>query len=1250
MSQGFQSRLVSSVMCAVFSVITVTSDVMRCNMAFASELALPAPTQLVQTSKAFSYPVLKGLKLNPNNPLDLTFIVDTQDKSAVNEEEAQRLVNYFLAAVAVPQKDLWVNLSPYEKDRVVTDELGQTVLGEKLLAQDYLLKQLSSSLTSPDTELGKEYWNTSVNAETFNKIWIMPDKAEVYEHGNQVFVTEATLKVMSDSDYTAMQQNGAVSSGNGATDRLVPAVAKEVNEGEHFAATRQAYYSIILGLWFKEKLKASVFKDYIDAKQVNGIAQADPQSKEQIFNAYVESFKKGVYNTSVKTRENGRLVKKAYFSGGQTYADTEVKVVASAVLNGKVIEGTAEEFHAYLQVAGDKIPEIYVKNKMLSHNQGHAQTTSFPSTIALLGAPTMSYGVDHDGLINRIDDAGRMVFIHDKAMRLASVPFVRTESGTTMLTPSVPDVKENRDDIPLAHSYYHPSIAQKDFSFGLATPLAELSYRLGDVNVARRIVPPLLSGNDDALMPASVEEYTLVNKGEKAQQMTIVIPMPSLVNLQEKKFRPTEQDNTYLGRPAVNGHVHTSFSENGMTGVVMGSTETSDRMVVSVPQIAGAKVDVQNAFRLSAIKQDLLLNPDGSFYQHLDPKANNDYGAAISVTVTVQPGASVTVPVAIALDFPHQRYVDGASVERAYARNFTDEKTRVVDMARTALHNYSGWFKRTQEIQDKIYQGVSKMSGYKGDAEATDRLARLMFNELSYFLSNASVWTKDDVARFLECFDYPFNNSADVDWYSMALLMVFPEIEKRICQSFIDSINVDNPEMSFYHMHTSVEAQQEFYANRKDYEGKSMTHIHDKRKVPGSVFHDLGAMTRGNPLREGLSEYDWYNTNYWNDLFPKLALRVLRNAKFMGDKEFVKNNWEKMQKGFEFLMTLDHDGDGVPEGNKDEVRNTFDNLPLFGVDAYSAGLFIASCNAMARMAEMVDDIAARDMYLARAEKAKLVFEKLWVETTDSSGNKMSYYATCFDPKTGEYNTDVWTNQFDGLWASLAMGEESFIPAERVKASLLTVYRHNRTQMGWATARKQDGSEVDSDQGKDVWIASNYVFAQLLDYYGLVEESKDVYATMDRVIFEYGKSLITPESVRPGFEQEAGEEKAGPHSIVDGYPRPGAVFTQMVLSKRKEIEQAGKIMTDDDLQEVINIWRSGYAPRPETTQPVNDKTVVSSSATGGMDMKGMKVDSKGSSAIELNTKGIDPAMFKNGIAFTIANLKTVTKEYVLASLK
>jgi len=127
-------------------------------------LGLPMPGILVSLSPAYEPVLIKGLKIHPDNPLSLDFIVDSGNTQlTVNDPrlktESNKLIKYFFAALTLPEQDVWVNLSPYEKSRIIPNTTGQTEMGRDLLAQDYLLKQITASLIYPEKGLGKDFWD-----------------------------------------------------------------------------------------------------------------------------------------------------------------------------------------------------------------------------------------------------------------------------------------------------------------------------------------------------------------------------------------------------------------------------------------------------------------------------------------------------------------------------------------------------------------------------------------------------------------------------------------------------------------------------------------------------------------------------------------------------------------------------------------------------------------------------------------------------------------------------------------------------------------------------------------------------------------------------------------------------------------------------------------------------------------------------------------------------------------------------------
>jgi len=326
-------------------------------------LNLPIPGTMISPSPAFVPVLLKGMTIHPDDPLKFDFIIDSGNTDFTTDEikiESERLVKYFLASMTVPKDDLWVNLSPYEQDRIIPEELGKTILGRDMLAQDYILKQLTASLMYPEEELGKKFWDkvykkaeeqfgtSEIPVNTFNKVWILPESATVYEHEQTVYIVDAHLKVMLDSDYQAMQYEKPINQDSNLElqssiikEIIIPEIEKEVNEGQHFAPLRQIYHSLILAKWYKETIKNSLLSQvYVDQNKIAGVESGDETLKDQIYAQYMEAYKKGVFNYIKEDydRLSNKVIPRKYFSGGIKDADIPLKR-SSSPINGKGLLG-----------------------------------------------------------------------------------------------------------------------------------------------------------------------------------------------------------------------------------------------------------------------------------------------------------------------------------------------------------------------------------------------------------------------------------------------------------------------------------------------------------------------------------------------------------------------------------------------------------------------------------------------------------------------------------------------------------------------------------------------------------------------------------------------------------------------------------------------------------------------------------------------------------------------------------------------
>jgi len=335
-------------------------------LAQADDFRLPAPGVMVHLSPPLDPPMLKGIKVHPDNPFRFEFILDKGDNALSNDQlkdESSKLIKYFLASLTIPENDLWVNLSPYEKDRIIPQSFGLTEMGRDLLAEDYMLKQITASLIYPEDEVGRKFWKriyeeaqkrygtTNIPVNTFNKVWIVPEKAVVFENAKAgtAYVVESKLKVMLEQDYLSLEKHEGIQSvqpqakdtnqlgSQVVREIVIPELTREVNENRNFVKLRQVYNSLILATWYKKKIKDSILEQvYADKNKVAGVNVDDPKEKGRIYQKYLRAFKKGVFNYIKEDVDPGtqETIPRKYFSGGAVFGNLDRAMNITESSNG----------------------------------------------------------------------------------------------------------------------------------------------------------------------------------------------------------------------------------------------------------------------------------------------------------------------------------------------------------------------------------------------------------------------------------------------------------------------------------------------------------------------------------------------------------------------------------------------------------------------------------------------------------------------------------------------------------------------------------------------------------------------------------------------------------------------------------------------------------------------------------------------------------------------------------------------------
>ena len=531
-------------------------------------------------------------------------------------------------------------------------------------------------------------------------------------------------------------------------------------------------------------------------------------------------------------------------------------------------------------------------------------------------------------------------------------------------------------------------------------------------------------------------------------------------------------------------------------------------------------------------------------------------GAAVCARVSVAPGEKRELAFALAWDAPVARFGPRASGTAWYRRYtlFRGRDGRAAPaLAQEALHRCVSWEERIAAWQQPIL----------ADPDLPDWCKSLLFNELYYLADGGTIWTAgraDEAASeapapgpagdaapgapapgpaagfdrrdplpepsighfaYLEGHEYLMYNTFDVHFTAaFALLELFPELELSLMRDFARAVDLEDPEPVTFVL-----------SGRRG-----------RRKVRGALPHDLGSPVE-DPWRR-LNAYNAQDTSLWKDLGPKFVLRAYHDWVRTGDRTFLRDMWETVEKVMAASARFDRDGDGLIE-NDGFPDQTYDVWSARGPSAYSGGLWLAALAAARAMAEEMGREERARAYRDQLSRAQAAYEaKLW---------NGSYYD--YDAGGSRHHDSVMADQMCGPWLALVSGLGPVVPPDRFASALRRVFELN--VMGWRRVEgrsldrrrrsrvrpdggqvRPDGGQVSPDggfrpgeggavngmrpdgrvdrtclQSQEIWIGTTFTLAAAMLTAGMEEEAfttaRGVYLSVYR---DYGLWFQTPEAL------------------------------------------------------------------------------------------------------------------------------------------
>ncbi|MEV0786461.1 hypothetical protein AB0I52_26575 [Streptomyces sp. NPDC050423] len=244
--------------------------------------------------------------------------------------QAQESSDAFFTWLELDPSSFWVNLNPNEPDRIVDAKLGTTDAGRVLLQADLQLKKTTGKLIHPDSALGARFWKSMSGDCMAFRTWIVPGTATVYAKGDELYILKSPLNVQMETEYlkqhggsgatSCPQQSASVRAHNESLFRsqILPKVVAAVNSAPEYANLRRVYLSRVAAEWYRQlsEKQDTTYGSLIDQGDVGPYRTQQDWRPIDTFHAYVNSYTKGEFKVTHRTRQGNTIYTRTYIYGG----------------------------------------------------------------------------------------------------------------------------------------------------------------------------------------------------------------------------------------------------------------------------------------------------------------------------------------------------------------------------------------------------------------------------------------------------------------------------------------------------------------------------------------------------------------------------------------------------------------------------------------------------------------------------------------------------------------------------------------------------------------------------------------------------------------------------------------------------------------------------------------------------------------------------------------------------------------------